>query len=82
MWYTENLAVLKSDLKTLAIPFKKPYEGFLIFTIDLPLTIAFDVTHLGKILTSKLDRKPERKQHDYPNFLYSFENIPIMFEIG
>lgn len=75
---------MKSDLKTLTIPFKKPYEGFLIFTIiDLPLTIAFDVTHLGKIMTSKLDRKPERKQHNnYPNFLYSFENIPIMFEIG
>ena len=81
--YIENLTVLKLDLKTLTIPTRNLCEGFLIFTINLPLTIAFDVTHLGKIMTSKLDRKPERKQHNnYLNFLYSFENIPIMFEIG
>ena len=49
---------------------------------NISTTMASDVTHICKILMSKLDRKPESKQQlNIQNSLHRFENIPLLFEI-
>ena len=58
----EKLKALKLDPKTLTTSTKKPCEEFLIFIIYIYTTKASDVTHIRKILMSKLmTEKPGSK---------------------
>lgn len=59
-------------MKTPAIPIKKPCEGFLIFTIDLPYAIASDVTHVIKSLMSELDGKTRKQTTELSKIPHRF----------